>query len=577
MLDLFKEVKIKLQRELHNSFDAQINIEAIEVQKTSHQKFGHFQTNVPLKLAKQLSLSPLKIGGILIEKLSGDTTFSKIELAGPGFINFFIHPTFFNTTLNMLKNDPYLGVTILPSHPHVVVDYSSPNVAKEMHVGHLRSTIIGDAICRFLTFIGWDVIRQNHIGDWGTQFGMLIEYIIEHNVNFENEDITLCYQAAKKQFDEDVEFATKAKERVVMLQQHDKNTLEIWKKLVIQSEYHFNEVYRQLDVLLGEADVRPESFYNARLQPLVNKLQTEKISTLDQGAIVIFLDGFKDKEDNPLPMLIQKSDGGFLYATTDLAALQFRLETLEAQRIIYCVDARQQQHFDMLFAASKKIGWCNNSTGLDYALFGTILGEDGRPFKTRSGDTVKLLPLIDMAIEKATNIVSKKNPSWNQQEVKDTAKVLAVASLKYSDLCNDKIKNYTFSFEKMLSFEGNTAPYLLNAYVRIQSLLRKAEINIDQAVNYTLNVTEPNEIQLANHLVLFPHEVESICTHLELHRMCHYLYQLASLFHHFYEHQPILRAETVTQKESRLCLAGISSKILAQGLNLLGIKTLDYM
>ena len=577
MQNLFKEVKIKLQQALLDAFNLDVGIDQIEVQKTSHQKFGHLQTNVSLKLSKQLRLPPPKIGQVLTDYLSKDNTFSKVEIAGPGFINFFIHPEFFNSTLNQLKDDPYLGVNVMPSHPHVVVDYSSPNVAKEMHVGHLRSTIIGDAICRFLTFVGWDVIRQNHIGDWGTQFGMLIEYIIQNELDIKNENITKCYQQAKKMFDEDTEFAKKAKERVVMLQQHDEKTHSIWEKLVAQSEQHFTEVYEQLDVLLGEADVRPESFYNPKLQPLIDYLQKENISSIDQGAKVIFLDGFKDKDNHPLPMLIQKSDGGFLYATTDLAAIQFRIETLKAKRVVYCVDARQQQHFDMLFAAANKIGWCDESIDLNYALFGTILGDDGKPFKTRSGDTVKLLPLISKAIEKATTIVSTKNPSWDQQRVNETARTLAVASLKYSDLCNDKIKNYAFSYEKMLSFDGNTAPYLLNAYVRVQSLLRKANISMDQALDYTLNITEQNEIQLAYHLVLFSYEVETISTSLELHRMCHYLYQLASLFHHFYEHQPILRAETNEQKESRLCLVGISSKILAQGLNLLGIKTLDHM
>ncbi|MAH61802.1 MAG: arginine--tRNA ligase [Legionellales bacterium] len=566
-------IRSDLQAAFKHAFDHVIEDDLIEIQRTSQIKFGHFQSNIAMKMAKALKQSPQSIGQRLIEPLTQHPYYKQITIAGPGFINFFMSEAYFNDSLHQMGSSPTLGIQ--SSHPplNIIVDYSSPNVAKKMHVGHLRSTIIGDSIVRLLTFCGHRVIRQNHIGDWGTQFGMLIEYLIQNASDPQSADVTTAYQAAKKQFDDDPAFAERAKARVVLLQQGDAATIAIWQSLVENSERHFSEVYERLGVLLNAADIRPESYFNDQLQPLVDTLTQSEICVVDQGAKVIFLDGFKDQEDRALPMIIQKSDGGFLYATTDLAALQFRLERLKADRIIYCVDSRQQQHFDMLFAAAKKIGWIDQQQ-LEYALFGTVLGEDHRPFKTRSGDTVALLPLIDQAIEKAKSLIIKKHPNWAKAQLNQTAQSLAISAIKYADLSNDKIKNYLFSEEKMLAFDGNTAPYLLNAYVRIQSLFRKANCDVPTAMNGQLDLSTEVEIQLAHHLCYFPIEIEAIAKHLELHRLCHYLYQLAMLFHRFYEHHPILNDRS---QESRLALAALVSRVLAQGFSILGIQTIDYM
>ncbi len=566
-------IRSDLQAAFKHAFDHVIEDDLIEIQRTSQIKFGHFQSNIAMKMAKALKQSPQSIGQRLIEPLTQHPYYKQITIAGPGFINFFMSEAYFNDSLHQMGSSPTLGIQ--SSHPplNIIVDYSSPNVAKKMHVGHLRSTIIGDSIVRLLTFCGHRVIRQNHIGDWGTQFGMLIEYLIQNASDPQSADVTTAYQAAKKQFDDDPAFAERAKARVVLLQQGDAATIAIWQSLVENSERHFSEVYERLGVLLNAADIRPESYFNDQLQPLVDTLTQSEICVLDQGAKVIFLDGFKDQKDRTLPMIIQKSDGGFLYATTDLAALQFRLERLKADRIIYCVDSRQQQHFDMLFAAAKKIGWIDQQQ-LEYALFGTVLGEDHRPFKTRSGDTVALLPLIDQAIEKAKSLIIKKHPNWAKAQLNQTAQSLAISAIKYADLSNDKIKNYLFSEEKMLAFDGNTAPYLLNAYVRIQSLFRKANCDVPTAMNGQLDLSTEVEIQLAHHLCYFPIEIEAIAKHLELHRLCHYLYQLAMLFHRFYEHHPILNDRS---QESRLALAALVSRVLAQGFSILGIQTIDYM
>lgn len=556
-----------------HTFDHVIEDNLIEIQRTSQMKFGHFQSNIAMKMAKTLKQSPQSIGQRLIEPLNKHPYYKQITIAGPGFINFFMSEAYFNDTLHHMGSSPTLGTQSSQTPMNIIVDYSSPNVAKKMHVGHLRSTIIGDSIVRLLTFCGHRVIRQNHIGDWGTQFGMLIEYLIQNASDPQSTDVTTAYQAAKKQFDNDEAFAECAKARVVLLQQGDAATIAIWQSLVQNSESHFSEVYERLGVLLNAADIRPESYFNDQLQPLVDTLTQSGVCVEDQGAKVIFLDGFKDQEDRALPMIVQKSDGGFLYATTDLAALQFRLNRLKADRIIYCVDSRQQQHFDMLFAAAKKIGWIGQQQ-LEYALFGTVLGEDHRPFKTRSGDTVALLPLIDQAIEKAKSLIIKKHPSWAKAQLDQTAQSLAISAIKYADLSNDKIKNYLFSEEKMLAFDGNTAPYLLNAYVRIQSLFRKANCDVPQAMTGQLDLNTEVEIQLAHHLCYFPIEIEAIAKHLELHRLCHYLYQLAMLFHRFYEHHPILNDRS---QESRLALSALVSRVLEQGFSILGIQTIDYM
>lgn len=555
--------------------DDPIAPEKIQVQLAAHPEYGQFQSNIALLLSKPCQDAPMRIAERLQASLKDHMLFETVVVTKPGFLNFTLAKQFLSEAMNTLAADSRLGVPINDEPRRVIVDYSSPNIAKNMHIGHLRSTIIGDAIVRLLTFCGDEVIRQNHIGDWGTQFGMLIEHLMQLGLDPNDINLNDAYQTAKKRFDQEPDFAVAAKKRVVALQDHEPTTYALWQTLVRISEKHFSEVYQQLGILLDEADIRAESFYNPHLQPLVAKLEADGIGVDDQGAKVIFLEAFKDRDGKCLPMIIQKTDGGFLYATTDLAALDFRLNQLKANRVIYVVDARQAQHLSMLFAAGEKIGWVNNQHQLDQVLFGMVLGEDNKPFKTREGNAVALSTLVDEAIERAYQMLKARHPDWHEDQLMETAKAIAVGALKYVDLSNDRIKNYVFSFERMLALEGNTAPYLQNAYVRIQSILRKADAQSIPIIPNSIAVETDIEVKLACHIALFPKEICTLRDQLALHRLCHYLFRLAGLFHQFYEHHPIL-ADT-PMRASRLLLATLTAKILAQGLTILGIEPIQYM
>lgn len=548
----------------------------VQVQLANQPKLGQFQSNVAMLLAKPWQKSPLDIANTLAEALNQDSIFAEVIASKPGFLNFSLARDYLDEQLNALRIDSRLGIPSVEHRKTVVIDYSSPNIAKNMHIGHLRSTIIGDAISRLLTYCGDYVIRQNHIGDWGTQFGMLIEHLVDNDLNPNEIDLNHAYQTAKKRFDAEPDFAKKAKERVVALQAHETQTIEIWQNLVKASEAHFSEIYDSLGVLLDEADIRAESFYNPKLKPLIEALDAQGICHKDDGAKVLYLDAFKDRNGKHLPLIIQKSDGGFLYATTDLAALDFRIHELKANRIIYVVDARQEQHFAMVFEAANLIGWQTNNVDLDAVLFGMVLGENGKPYKTREGTTVPLESLITEAIQKATDMVRERHPDWSQEKLAPIAKAIAIGGLKYADLSNDRIKNYVFSFDRMLALDGNTAPYLQNAYVRIQSILRKTDLSLIEASSGKIIIQSDIEIDLACHIAQFPKEIFAIRESLALHRLCHYLYKLASLYHQFYEHHPMLSAEP-KDKASRLSLSVLTANILKQGLTILGIETIDFM
>lgn len=574
MLNPIQDIIVAIQKALeHYPINTEVSI---QVQLANQPKLGQFQSNIAMLLAKPLQKSPLEIANELAEALSQNDLFAEVVASKPGFLNFSLKKAYFNDQLNQLLRDPRLGIPVTDQPKTVVVDYSSPNIAKHMHIGHLRSTIIGDAITRLLTYCGDYVIRQNHIGDWGTQFGMLIEHLVENDFDPNVINLNEAYQTAKKRFDSEPEFAKKAKERVVALQSHEPKTFEIWQNLVKASEAHFSEIYQSLGVLLDEADTRAESFYNPKLKPLVEQLDQIGLCHTDNGAKVIYLDNFKDRQGKHLPLIIQKSDGGFLYATTDLAALDFRIHELKADRIIYVVDARQEQHFSMVFEAAKHIGWQKDTPELNAVLFGMVLGDNGKPYKTREGTTVPLASLIEESIQKATEMVKARHPDWSNEKLIPIAKAIAIGGLKYADLANDKIKNYVFSFDRMLALDGNTAPYLQNAYVRIQSILRKASLTQTEAASGTISIQSDIETDLACHLAQFPKEIFAIRDSLSLHRLCHYLYKLASLYHQFYEHHPILSADT-QDKASRLSLSVLTSNILKQGLNILGIETIDFM
>jgi arginyl-tRNA synthetase len=545
----------------------------------NNPKFGDYQANLAMKLGKQLGKPPREIAQAVVDKIETGELIEKVEIAGPGFINLHLSANALAGAAYAMLTDDRLGVAPLSDSRTVVVDYSSPNVAKEMHVGHLRSTVIGDAIARVLTFQGHDVIRQNHVGDWGTQFGMLIEHLFETGQAEQESlgDLTKLYKESKKRFDAEPDFAERAKQRVVALQGGDEATLDVWKKLVTQSERYFASIYKRMGVLLEPSDIRGESFYNDKLPGVIEQLKQDGKLETSQGAGVVFVDGFTDKDGNPLPMIVQKSDGGYLYATTDLAAIRYRVDELEASRIIYVTDARQSQHFAMAFKAAQGVGWLGQSS-LEHVPFGTVMGEDGKPFKTRDGDVVRLVDLIDEAESRAIAVCKDKNPELAGEDAEHVGKVVGLGSLKYADLSSDRVKDYKFSWDRMLALDGNTAPYLINAYVRVHGIFRKGEIDFTSFSADHVQVQEPAEKALVLKLMQFGSTVDSVADSLEPHRMCNYLYELASAFHKFFESCPVLKSDVPDDvRRGRLSLCKLVALTLEQGLGLLGIGVVKRM
>jgi arginyl-tRNA synthetase len=551
------------------------------IQYANRPEFGDFQANFALGLAKRLQLKPVDIAKEVIAKLTDEAMFKKLESSGPGFINITLADAFLASHLQHMAQDPRLGIEIEAKPRTVVVDYGGANVAKEMHVGHLRSAIIGDAFVRILSFVGHNVIRQNHLGDWGTQFGMLIEYLLDTGWQADKahaySDLNALYKQSKQRFDIDEVFAEKARNRVVALQSGDPTSRAIWKQLVDESLHHFQEIYDKLGVLLTENDAAGESFYNDMLQPLTQELEKNGHAQLDDGALVIALDGFVDPNGKPVPFLIRKKDGGFLYATTDLAAMKYRTKNLGATEILYVVDARQKQHFDMLFAAARKAFDLPENVKLEHTAYGAVLGEDHKPLKTRSGESVKLIDLLNEAEKRASEVVLQKHPNLTPEELSDIARSVGIGALKYADLRADKIKDYVFSWEKMLAFEGNTGPYLQNAYVRIYAIFRKGNIDLAKIQHNSITITTPFEHVLAIKLSALPDVVHAVANHLQIHTLCDYLYDLASTFHRFYEHCPVLTDENTKIRDSRILLCALTARTLQLGLNLLGINVLEKM
>lgn len=550
---------------------------------TTTTAFGDYQANLAMSLAKRLSRNPREIAAQLVAELNLEDICDRVEIAGPGFINLFLSADFINAHLELLSGDPALGITSSPDSQRIVIDYSAPNIAKEMHVGHLRSTVIGDALTRVLMRQGHTVIRQNHMGDWGTQFGMLIEYLLENNRIFEGEsakidDLEQRYRAAKRRFDTDAEFRERSRKRVVALQSGDPETLRVWQFLVDESIKHFNDIYSRLGVLLQESDNCPESFYNPMLPEVVSHLESQGLLEISDDAGVVYPEGFHDRENRPLPMIVRKADGGFLYATTDLAAVCYRVKNLKAERIIYVTDARQSQHFAMLFAVVRLAGWAGDSVRLDHVPFGTVLGADRKPFKTREGGTIKLVDLLDEAHDRAMAVLGRKNPELSGEERARLSQTISIGALKYADLSSDRLKDYVFDWDRMLALEGNTAPYLLNAYVRILSIFRKGKLERGKVGAEKIAVKHPAEKALAMQLLQYASVIESVADRLEPHRLCTYLYELSSLFHTFYESCPILRSDVEEElRRSRLALSELVARHIEDGLGLLGIECVDRM
>ncbi|QYJ98036.1 arginine--tRNA ligase [Shewanella alkalitolerans] len=552
----------------------------IQVDRTKDKTHGDFATNLAMMLTKVARKNPREVAQLIIDSLPQDSQVAKVEIAGPGFINFFIDENALTNQLMAALSDDHLGVT-LPTPQTVVVDYSSPNLAKEMHVGHLRSTIIGDAVVRALEFQGHKVIRQNHVGDWGTQFGMLLAYMEElraqqgEQAQVELADLESFYRAAKVRFDESEEFATRARQLVVELQSGDEYCNKLWREFNDISLSHCHEVYERLGVSLTRADVRGESAYNDDLEQVVRDLDAQGLLSESNGAKVVFQDEFQTKEGEPLPVIIQKADGGFLYATSDLAAMRYRSNVLKADRALYFVDLRQALHFQQVFSLARTANFVRPEMSLEHMGFGTMNGEDGRPFKTRSGGVVKLVDLLSEAETRALELVRSKNPDMDEEELAKIAKVVGIASVKYADLSKNRASDYIFSFEQMLSFEGNTAPYLLYAYTRVAGIFKRAaDIDLTGA---SIKLEHDKEKELGNKLAQFAEVLGRMVAKGQPHALCGYLFELAGAFSSFYEACPVLAADSEDEKKSRLLLAQLTAKTLKQGLDLLGIETLERM
>ena len=465
----------------------------------------------------------------------------------------------------------------------IVIDYSSPNLAKEMHVGHLRSTIIGDALARIFELQGKRVIRQNHVGDWGTQFGMLLAHLeeVEHTKqqDIELQNLESFYKAAKRRFDEDIDFANKARHMVVKLQSGDAYCLSLWKRFILLSQAHCQAIYERLGVSLTPEDIRAESAYNVDLPQVVASLRALNLLVESEGAQCVFLDEFRGKDQKPLPIIVQKKDGGFLYASTDLAAVRYRQQVLHASRVLYVVDARQALHFQQIFSLAYKAGFAKPSMQLEHVGFGMVLDKAGKPFKSRDGGVTKLADLLDEAVRRAEVLIASKQPTLDADALRTMATVVGMASIKYADLSKNRISDYVFDWDTMLSFEGNTAPYLLYAYTRVNSLFLKAGLSPSALalLGQPLVLQDTYDVALAKHLVLFPEMIELAASKAAPHGVCTYLYELASLFSSFYEACPILNQSDEALKASRLKLAGLTARVLEQGLSLLGIGTLTRM
>ncbi|AMO57900.1 arginyl-tRNA synthetase [Endozoicomonas montiporae] len=554
------------------------------VRQSARANFGDYQCNAVMAAAKKMGQKPRDLAQTVVDHLDLDGIADKTEIAGPGFINIYLAPEFLAKGLHSAVSDERIGVEAVAKPQTVIVDYSAPNVAKEMHVGHLRSTIIGDSTARTLEFLGHKVIRQNHLGDWGTQFGMLIAHLEEleqsnqeEAMDMELSDLETFYKAAKKHFDDDEIFAAKARDYVVRLQAGEPHFKKLWKRLVDVTLSHNQEVYERLNVSLTPGDVMGESAYNDSLPVIIKELDSKGLLSEDQGAKVVFLDEFKNKDGDPMGVIVEKSGGGFLYSTTDLAAIRHRVHTLNANRVLYYVDARQGQHFEQVYTIARKAGFATDDVQLEHHAFGMMLGKDGKPFKTRAGTTIKLVDLLNEAEERAARLLASKDSDLSEEQKVNVIKAVAMGSVKYADLSKNRTSDYVFDWDNMLAFEGNTAPYMLYAYTRVQSIFRKAGVS-EAGLKGDIAISEPTERELALKLARFSETVEQAAREGMPHIVCGYLYELSGAFMSFYECCPVNK-EGVSEalKNSRLQLCSLTARTIKQGLDLLGIETVEQM
>lgn len=551
-----KDVRMEPMQSLPAALDARLRaLTGIdpEMRPATKPQFGHFQSNVALRLAKEAGKPPREVAADIVARLDVDDICEPLEIAGPGFINFRIRPEVLADAATAILEDPHSGLVVTEYPQRIVIDYSAPNVAKQMHVGHLRTTIIGDCFNRVLTALGHTVIPQNHIGDWGTQFGMLIEQVLFEGIDATTltlDEADALYKRAAAHFREDEEFAAKARARVSRFQGGDEESLRIWQQLVDISKPAFSQAYRRLNVLLTDEDLAGESTYNDDLPVLVRELEESGVAVVDDGALCVFVDGFE------APLIVRKSDGGYGYATTDLAAIRRRVRKLDADRIIYVTDARQAGHFAQVFAAARKAGFLPDHVVAEHVGYGMVLGQDGKPFKTRDGSAATLSSLLDAAEEQA-------------------APNIALAAIKYADLSSGLQKDYVFNAERMVQTTGDTGPYLQYAHARVNQILRKADA---EGIGYgaVLVLEEPAEHQLALLLTRFGEVVDEVAQNLQPHKLCNYLYELAGAFSTFYEACPVMKSEGDV-RASRLALIAATKNVIAKGLYLLGIDAPERM
>jgi arginyl-tRNA synthetase len=552
---------------------------------TTNPKFGDYQANLALALAKPLGQNPRQIASQLVAQLQVEDLCDPPDIAGPGFINLRLKTRYLEDTLRACQADPRLGIPPTPEPQRVIVDFSSPNIAKEMHVGHLRSTIIGDCIARIQEFLGHRVLRLNHVGDWGTQFGMLITHLeevcpeaLEAGSALPIGDLVTFYKQAKQRFDQEEAFKQRSRQAVVALQSGDPRATQAWKLLCDQSRQEFEHIYQRLDIVLEE---RGESFYNPGLPQVVTDLEALGLLVENEGARVVFTEGFTNKEGQPLPLIIQKSDGGYNYATTDLAAIRYRIQVDGGDRLLYVVDAGQSTHLAQVFQVARKAGWVPPQVSLTHVPFGVVQGEDGKKFKTRSGDTVRLKDLLDQAVIRARDDLEARLEAENRQEsaafIQTVAETVGLAAVKYADLSQNRTSNYIFSYDKMLSLQGNTAPYLLYAYVRVQGISRKGNIDFDHlTAEARLHLEAGEELALARHLLELEQTLVEVGETLYPNQLCLYLFELSQKFNQFYDRCPVLQAED-PQRTSRLILCHLTANTLKLGLSLLGVTVLERM
>ncbi|MBA6357390.1 MULTISPECIES: arginine--tRNA ligase [unclassified Colwellia] len=557
------------------------------VSLSSRPNFGDYQANGVMGAAKKLKMNPRELATTVVNHLDLAGIADHIELAGPGFINIHLDKSWLAAQLAKMTDDEKLGVTQRGATEEdkkqtVIVDYSAPNLAKEMHVGHLRSTIIGDAVVRALEFRGDKVIRQNHMGDWGTQFGMLLAHLSDKlNANEVAEtalsDLENFYREAKVRFDNEEGFADRARDYVVKLQGGDKDCLVLWKLFIDISIAHSEDIYQKLNVTLTRDDIMGESAYNEDLPKVVDELMTKGIAEVSEGAKVVFINEMANKDGDAPVFIIQKTGGGYLYATTDLSACRYRSNELKADRIIIFTDARQSLHFKQVEIVARKAGLLPEHVGYDHCPFGMMMGDDGKPFKTRTGGTIKLAELLDEAIVRAKAVIKEKNPDYPEDKLNEIAVKVGIGAVKFADLSKNRTSDYIFNWKSMLSFEGATAPYLQYAYSRVQSIFSKAKI---EQVNFSADITiiEPQEKALALKLLQLEEVLDAVISESMPNLLCNYLYELASLYMSFYEACPILK-EGIDQdvKQSRLALCLSISKTLKQGLDILGIDVMERM